>query len=449
MLLTWGIRPHAWIFCNCTRRCNKNELKVYFLVFLCTVSTAVLRKQTAHALTFLIACASVSVYIWHSQVECMRSWTGSFLRMHVRALQVFRIQREAVLRTPSLPIPLQVHMCFISRPAHWTVNSSGGLAWGICAARGWERAIAGNKRQALKESPCSDSVSCRPLKPPTFFPLLLDPPSFFRCSSRYLCLITSSFLETDLFRVQLCIHAVLCMQIPFFAFLSLSGCFPHHVWSFAATPTPPQPLCRLIPVVQAILALFLFMFVCCDTASEKEPQHFHHSKHLRRPELCLKQWFPFALEQNCSLFFSTPRHTHTHTDSFTLHSQVSIIKIYVSLLIFQSLSSPSTWQSQLERDMAGHDLHPPDGPWTLTPSSGYALTSNCTGVVSWQKSASDKCALKSKHFCLITIKSIKVSVSVFFFSVDVSSPVDINCCEDRFHREVPGLMAWHLTKHGC
>lgn len=30
----------------------------------------------------------------------------------------------------SLPIPLQVHMCFISRQAHQTVNSNGVLAWG-------------------------------------------------------------------------------------------------------------------------------------------------------------------------------------------------------------------------------------------------------------------------------------------------------------------------------
>lgn len=159
---------------------HKNTRKHTFSSFFLAISTAVLRKQTAHALTFLIACASVSVYIWHSQVECMRSWIGSFLRMHVRTLQVFRIQREAVLRTPSLPIPLQVHMCFISRPAHWTVNSSGGLAWGICAARGWERAIAGNKRQASKESPCSDSVSCHPLKPPASFSSFWTPrpPSF-------------------------------------------------------------------------------------------------------------------------------------------------------------------------------------------------------------------------------------------------------------------------------
>ncbi len=41
-----------------------------------------------------------------------------------------RIQREAVLRLLSLPIPLQVHMCFISRQAHRTVNSNSGLAWG-------------------------------------------------------------------------------------------------------------------------------------------------------------------------------------------------------------------------------------------------------------------------------------------------------------------------------
>lgn len=37
-------------------------------------------------------------------------------------------QREVVRRPLSLPIPLQAHMCFISRQAHRTVNSNGGMA---------------------------------------------------------------------------------------------------------------------------------------------------------------------------------------------------------------------------------------------------------------------------------------------------------------------------------
>lgn len=60
-------------------------------------------------------------------------------------------QREAVLRPLSLPIPLQVHMCFISRPAHRTVNSNGGLAWGYSQPPGRDGKTAGKKMTSMGE----------------------------------------------------------------------------------------------------------------------------------------------------------------------------------------------------------------------------------------------------------------------------------------------------------
>lgn len=67
-------------------------------------------------------------------------------------------QREAVLRPLSLPIPLQVHMCFISRPAHRTVNSNGGLAWGYSQPPGRDGKTAGKKWQVWEKSSLLSSL---------------------------------------------------------------------------------------------------------------------------------------------------------------------------------------------------------------------------------------------------------------------------------------------------
>lgn len=63
-------------------------------------------------------------------------------------------EKRAVLRTVTLPIPLQVHMCFISWLAHWTVNSKSGPAQKIRTARRLEE-ITRNKRQEWEESALS------------------------------------------------------------------------------------------------------------------------------------------------------------------------------------------------------------------------------------------------------------------------------------------------------
>lgn len=92
-----------------------------------------------------------------------------------------------------------------------------------------------------------------------------------------------------------------------------------------------------------------------------KPQHFHNSKlwgkscGLTMVSICPRT------EQLALL------HPHRHKvklrHTYLQHSPVTTIKIYVALLIFPSHTSLSTWQSQLERDIVGHDLHPSDAPW--------------------------------------------------------------------------------------
>lgn len=72
----------------------------------------------------------------------------------------------------TLPIPLQVHMCFISWLAHETVNSKSGPAPRIRAAPRLEE-ITGNKRQEWQESPLIH----------WFFPRLVG--CFLRCVSEW------------------------------------------------------------------------------------------------------------------------------------------------------------------------------------------------------------------------------------------------------------------------
>lgn len=80
----------------------------------------------ANVFEFAYALASAScVCVWARVCVC----TGSSW-----------VQKE-VLRPISLPIPLQVHMCFISRQAHQTVNSNGVLAWGY-AQPGVEKEVS-------------------------------------------------------------------------------------------------------------------------------------------------------------------------------------------------------------------------------------------------------------------------------------------------------------------
>lgn len=155
--------------------------------------------------------------------------------------------------------------------------------------------------------------------------------------------------------------------------MSLSVCFPHHLWSFFffcshQSPSPyhtPDPLLSVHDSVCAGCPGFVPVYVpalrycVCRREERGGEKRSHNSKHLGRRELCLKQWFPFASGQKCSLVFffffflsyssSSPPPRHSHTpDTDTLSSThitaapAPTTKIYVSSLIFQSLSSPST-----------------------------------------------------------------------------------------------------------
>lgn len=88
-----------------------------------------------------------------------------------------------------------------------------------------------------------------------------------------------------------------------------------------------------------------------DIAAQK-PQHSHNSKHLWNENCGLNNGFRLPGDQithssslpappsPCAPHTSSMSHAHKH-----FHGPVPIIKIYVNLLIFQSLSPPSTWQS--------------------------------------------------------------------------------------------------------
>lgn len=324
MLLGWGMsRMLKWTLClNFLHLCKTMQKKWAKVTFPRVFVHSGIKQTDGTRVDILnCTCKCFSLHLaLAGRVHALVNWV---IPAHARVcvLQVFWIQRQAVLRTPSLPIPLQVHMCFISRPAHWTVNSSGGLAWGICAARGWERAIAGNKRQAPKESPCSDSVSCRPLKPPASFSSIRTPPPSLTvpldtCVSLRVPFGKLVYSTSNSASTHCCACKFLFFLLPFClcqsGFLIMSGLLQQ------PCPPPPQPLCPLIPVVQAILALFLFMFVCCDTASEKEPQHFHHSKHLRRRETMVSVCFATKL---LTLLLHSKTRTHTHTHSLIYSPQ--------------------------------------------------------------------------------------------------------------------------------
>lgn len=176
----------------------------------------------------------------------------------------------------SLPIPRQVHMCFISRQACWTVNSYSGAGLGIkTSAEGitslcliffsffvWVR---DRIRDSFSSSWTFPSSAVPLLVPashygPPFLPAKLVYSSSNSASAR--C-CAGKFLWTFF----LC----LCQS----AFLIISGLF-----FFLQPPIPfPPPhlptssLCPLIPLVRAVPALFLFMFLHCVTARA------HNSKH--------------------------------------------------------------------------------------------------------------------------------------------------------------------------
>lgn len=104
----------------------------------------------------------------------------------------------------------------------------------------------------------------------------------------------------------------------------------------------------------------------CSCPVTPETAAFPQQQTLMRHLCGLNNGFRSAWRQNSSLASSPTctnkparSHTHTHTGG-----PVPIIKIYVSLLIFHSLSS------QLQHDTMGRDLHLSSGPGMLTPSSG-------------------------------------------------------------------------------
>lgn len=145
-------------------------------------------------------------------------------------------QREAVLRPLSLPIPLQVHMCFISRPAHRTVNSNGGLAWGYSQPPGRDGKTAGKKMTSMGE-----------IIPPVFtfsrlffffFRVSFSKLFVLRCTSSVLCFCSQvCFWVFFLCLSHFCSYIV-CFQVSgqilsgsrsiCFSF----GLFDSHIWSF-------------------------------------------------------------------------------------------------------------------------------------------------------------------------------------------------------------------------
>lgn len=133
----------------------------------------------------------------HEFFEC--KW---FFPAHARVCSA--AEKKAVLRTVTLPIPLQVHMCFISWLAHWTVNSNSEPAPRIRAAPRLEE-ITGNKRQEWEVSALSFFFFCGWMFPPmclwVAFHLSLLFPSPSPYSYNYRCLLTMSdclFSDLDL-----------------------------------------------------------------------------------------------------------------------------------------------------------------------------------------------------------------------------------------------------------
>lgn len=259
----------------------------------------------------------------------------------------------------SLPIPRQVHMCFISRQA-CLLNCK-------FQRRCWPGDTLGPEVEAdrRKQKTGTEGITSlcflffflrlSPKKNSGFFFLFLDPlphpphPPFLRCSSLGTCVsLRPPFFPQNWFIPRPTQHPRAAAHansfgLFFFFYVSvslLSSSSLVFFFFFAATnplsPTtpPPSSLCPLIPFVRAVLALFLFMFLRCDTASagekrEEGKKRTHNSKHLGRRELCLKQWFPFASGQKCSLVFfffflsyssSSPPHHVTHTHQTQTHS---------------------------------------------------------------------------------------------------------------------------------
>lgn len=314
----------------------------------------------------------------------------------------------------SLPIPRQVHMCFISRQACWTVNSDSRAGLGIRSAASL-KPIAENKRQAQlfffslaeskKKSPniflfLDIQVTYTP-HPHLFFAVPLYVPA-----SHYDLLSSPQnwFIPRPTLHPHAAAHANSFGLFFYVSVSLLSSSAPVFFFFAASSPSHPPP--PLLSVIRLSLCRQSWLCPClsfCAAILRLQGRRkrkgwgggTHNGKHLQRWSTTVS----VGLGTSCSLFFFDVTHTHTDTDaSSSTHITTTpspITEIYVSSLIFHSLSSPSTWQSQLERDMAGRDPEPlrwpPEAP---TPSSGCAL---CLQL--YWRSESDDSNLKSKQQC--------------------------------------------------
>lgn len=315
---------------------------------------------------------------------------GPDLLVHVHVFFLFFLflgYRGGLFSGPqSLPIPRQVHMCFISRQACLLNCKFQRRCW-PGDTLGPEVEADRRKQKTGTEgitSLCfvfflSSAESEKELG--ILFPLFGPPPPPAPPSlpplflSRYLRLITASFLPAKLVysssnsaSARCCARKFLWTFF-FYVSVSLLSSSSLVFFFFAATnpipPTTPPTLfslssdsvCAGCPGLVPVYVPALRYCVCRREERGGEKRS-HNSKHLGRRELCLKQWFPFASGQKCSLVFfffflsyssSSPPPRHSHTpDTDTLSSThitaapAPTTKIYVSSLIFQSLSSPST-----------------------------------------------------------------------------------------------------------
>lgn len=158
----------------------------------------------------------------------------------------------------SLPIPRQVHMCFISRQA-CLLNCK-------FQRRCWPGDTLGPEVEAerRKQKTGTEGITSlcflffflrlSPKKNSGFFFLFLDPlphpphPPFLRCSSLGTCVsLRPPFFPQNWFIPRPTLHPRAAAHANsfglFFFFMSLSVCFPHHLWSsfFFCSHQSPSP----------------------------------------------------------------------------------------------------------------------------------------------------------------------------------------------------------------
>lgn len=156
--------------------------------------------------------------------------------------------------------------------------------------------------------------------------------------------------------------------------MSLSVCYPHHPWSLflqppLLPPSQPSSLCPSIPFVRAVLALFLFIFLCCDTVSAEEKRE--EGKNKTRNGKHLQRWrtmVSVGLGADCSRFFFDVTHTrrdrrtlfHTHhPNPGTYHLNLcELTNFPVSFLSINMTITIRAWHGRSRPEA------PPTAPWS-------------------------------------------------------------------------------------